>query len=95
MESKIERPKKRQKQFYSGKQREHTLKTQLIIQQKSEKILCLVNGKGRTHDFKLFKNSGVKFATLMKVIAEARRSRDCEDSSKSVKPRLRKRKERN
>ncbi len=70
MESKIERPKKRQKQFYSGKQREHTLKTQLIIQQKSEKILCLVNGKGRTHDFKLFKNSGVKFGTLMKVIAD-------------------------
>ncbi len=27
MESQIERPKKRQKQFYSGKQREHTLKT--------------------------------------------------------------------
>ena len=53
-----------------GKQREHTIKTQLIIQQKSEKILCLVNGKGRTHDFKLFKNSGVKFGTLMKVIAD-------------------------
>ncbi len=70
MESKIERPKKRQKQFYSGKQREHTLKTQLIIQQKSKKILCLVNGKGRTHDFKLFKNSGVKFGSLMKVIAD-------------------------
>jgi hypothetical protein len=64
MESKIERPKKRQKQFYSGKQREHTLKTQLIIQQKSKKILCLVNGKGRTHDFQLFKNSGVKFGSL-------------------------------
>ena len=70
MESKIERPKKRQKQFYSGKQREHTLKTQLVIQQKSGLIVCLVNGKGRTHDFKLFKNSGVKFGTLIKVIAD-------------------------
>jgi len=70
MESQIERPKRRQKQFYSGKQREHTLKTQLVIQQNNEKILCLVNGKGRTHDFKLFKNSGVKFCSLMKVIAD-------------------------
>jgi len=35
MESPIERPKKRQKQFYSGKQKEHTLKTQLVIKQKS------------------------------------------------------------
>ena len=70
MESQIERPKKRQKKFYSGKQKEHTLKTQLVIQQKTGKIVCIVNVKGRTHDFKLFKNSGVKFRTLMKVIAD-------------------------
>jgi hypothetical protein len=70
MESQIERPKKRQKQFYRGKQKEHTLKTQLIIRQKSSLIICLVNGKGRTHDFKLFKNSGVKFGDLLKVIAD-------------------------
>jgi hypothetical protein len=70
MESQIERPKKRQKQFYSGKQRKHTLKTQLVIQQKTGRIVCLVNGKGKTHDFKLFKNSGVKFGILMKVIAD-------------------------
>ena len=70
MESQIERPKKRQKQFYSGKQKEHTLKTQLIIKHKNKQILCLVNGKGRTHDFLLFKKSGVKFGTLIKVIAD-------------------------
>ena len=70
MESQIERPSRRQKEFYSGKQREHTLKTQLVINQKNQKILCLVNGKGRTHDFKLFKNSGVKFGSFMKVIAD-------------------------
>ena len=70
MESQIERPKKRQKQFYSGKQKEHTLKTQLVIQQKTGLIVCLVNGKGKTHDFKLFKNSGVKFGTLMRVLAD-------------------------
>ncbi|ACB54507.1 putative transposase, IS4 [Crocosphaera subtropica ATCC 51142] len=50
----IERPKKCRKQFYSGKQKEHTLKTQLVIQQKTGQIICIVNGKGKTHDFKLF-----------------------------------------
>ena len=70
MESQIERPKRRQKQFYSGKQRQHTLKTQLVIQQKTGQIVRLVNGKGQTHYFKLFKNSGVKFGTLTKVIAD-------------------------
>ena len=70
MESQIERPFKRQKQFYSVKQREHTLKTQLVIQQKTGRIVCLVKVKGRTHDLKLFKNSGVKLGNLMKVIAD-------------------------
>lgn len=70
MESSIERPKKRQKQFYSGKQKEHTLKTQVIIEQKSKKIICLVHEKGRVHDFKVFKNSGIKFGELLKVIAD-------------------------
>ncbi len=50
--------------------KEHTLKTQLVIQQQTGLIVCIVNGKGRTHDFKLFKNSGVKFGTLMRVLAD-------------------------
>ena len=70
MESQIERPQKYQKRFYSGKQKEHTLKTQLIIDQKSLKIICLKHGKGKTHDFKLFKNSGIKFSELLKLIAD-------------------------
>ena len=32
--------------------------------------MCLFNGKGKTYDFKLFKNSGVKFGDLIKVIAD-------------------------
>ena len=65
MESPIERPKKHQKRFYSGKQKEHTLKTQLIIEQKTLKIISLKHGKGKTHDFRLFKNSGIKFRELL------------------------------
>ncbi len=70
METPIERPSKHQKRFYSGKQGGHTLKTQAIIGQKTLKIMCLGHGKGRNHDFRLFKNSGVKFHKLVKLIAD-------------------------
>lgn len=61
---------KKSKKFFSGKQGEHTLKTQVVIHQKSTAIICLGHGKGRIHDFKLFKNSGIKFGELLKVIAD-------------------------
>ncbi|AUB41514.1 Harbinger transposase-derived nuclease domain [Nostoc flagelliforme CCNUN1] len=70
MESPIERPKIGQKRFFSGKQGEHTLKTQVIIHQKSSQIICLAHGLGKIHDFKLFKTSGVRFGELLKVIAD-------------------------
>ena len=70
MESPIERPLKYQKGFYSEKQGEHTLKTQVIIEQKTLTIICLGHGKGKIHDFRLFKTSGVKFSKLVKVIAD-------------------------
>lgn len=70
MESQIERPKKAQKRFFSGKQKKHTLKTQVIVQQKTAKIICLSHGKGKSHDFCLFKTSGAKFSELLKVIAD-------------------------
>ena len=70
MESPIERPSKHQKRFYSGKQREHTLKTQVVFGRKSNQIICLAHSQGKTHDFRLFKNSQTKFHQLLKVIAD-------------------------
>jgi hypothetical protein len=70
MESPIERPKKGQKKFFSGKQGEHTLKTQVVVCQKSGQVICLGHGKGRMHDFRLFKATKVKFGKLLKVIAD-------------------------
>ncbi len=70
MESPIERPTNHQKKFYSGKQRKHTLKTQVVFGQKTNKIMCLAHSKGKTHDFKLFKNSQTKFHKFLKVIAD-------------------------
>jgi len=70
MESPIERPQREQKKFFSGKQGEHTLKTQLVVYHKSGQIICIEHGRGRRHDFRLFKNSEVKFGRLLKVIAD-------------------------
>ena len=70
MESPIERPLQHQKSFYSGKHKQHTLKTQVVIGQKSNQIICLAHSKGKTHDFKLFKNSQTIFHKLLKVIAD-------------------------
>jgi transposase len=58
-ETPIERPKKKQKVFYSGKQKQHTLKCQVIIDRDTFEIICLYFGPGRTHDFKVFKASGI------------------------------------
>ncbi len=70
MESPIEKPQIRQKAFYSGKQKSHTLKTQVIVESQTLKIICLAQGKGKTHDFRLLKASRVKFGKSLKVIAD-------------------------
>lgn len=58
-ETPIERPKRRQRTFYSGKKKRHTLKCQVLIDQQSGKVICLFFGKGTQHDFKLFQASGI------------------------------------
>jgi hypothetical protein len=58
----IERPKRRQRQFYSGKKKRHTLKCQIVLNPKSGQIICTFLGKGRRHDFKRYQASGVHFA---------------------------------
>lgn len=60
-ETPIERPKRRQRRFYSGKKKRHTLKCQLVIERDTHRILCTFFGKGRQHDFKLFQCSGIHF----------------------------------
>ena len=48
--------KKKQKHYYSGKKKKHTLKTQVLVTL-TGKILAIDIDKGRTHDFKVFKQS--------------------------------------
>ncbi len=54
-ESPIERPKKKQRGYYSGKKKQHTFKAQVVVNQSNGQILCTAFAKGRVHDFRLFK----------------------------------------
>lgn len=60
-ETPIERPKRKQRLFYSGKKKQHTLKCQIILDRDTGEIICTFFGSGRSHDFNLFKASGIHF----------------------------------
>ena len=52
----IKNRKNLQKQYYSGKKKRHTQKSQVTVDKESKKIIATLFGKGRQHDFKLFKS---------------------------------------
>ncbi len=54
-EQPMERPVKKQRQWFSGKKKRHTITTQLIVCVTTLQILLVVCDKGRTHDFKILK----------------------------------------
>lgn len=60
-ETRIDRPKKNQKEWYSGKKKQHTIKTQIEIGAETLLIYSARFAKGSTHDFKLLKKSKVDF----------------------------------
>ena len=73
-ETPVERPKKKfeikkrvknrnnkQKHFYSGKKKRHTLKSQVVVDKNTKKVICTSFSNGKKHDFRLFKESGVRW----------------------------------
>ena len=48
----------------------HTLKAQVIIDRKSKRILSVMAGKGREHDFKLYKRCHVHFHSSTEVLGD-------------------------
>lgn len=54
-EQPIERPKKRQKAYYSGKKKQHTLKTELRIDSQGTIVSLSKSYPGSKHDFAIFK----------------------------------------
>jgi hypothetical protein len=70
-EQPIERPGDKQRQWYSGKKKRHTAKIQLIICLATLQILSVVCGKGRIHDFTLFKQCGLHLAEALEKYADS------------------------
>ena len=70
-EQPIERPTRKQRQFYSGKKTRHTIKAQLIVCVKTLQILLVVCGKGHTHDFTLLKHCQLRILKNLKKYADS------------------------
>ena len=70
-EQPIERPLKHQEDFFSGKKHRHTIKAQLIICALTLQILGVVTGKGRQHDFAVFKASRVLLNPNVLLLADS------------------------
>jgi hypothetical protein len=51
----------KQKRFYSGKKKKHTLKCQIVVDKKSQQIICTAFANGKRHDFRLLKSQKHKF----------------------------------
>ena len=69
-EHEIERPKKKQKKYYSGKQKYHTIKSQVLANTKSNEIICTAFSNGKTHDFSLFKKSKVRMNKEVELLGD-------------------------
>lgn len=61
-DSKIDRPIKNQRRYYSGKRKSHTLKVQVEIGEKTHLIYSVNFACGAIHDFKLYKQSKPDFS---------------------------------
>jgi IS5 family transposase len=70
-EQQIERPLKKQKDYYSGKKKKHTIKVQLIACSITLRILSVYCEKGSVHDFKIFKDSKLSIASEIKILADS------------------------
>jgi len=55
-ESPIERHKKSKGGIFR-KEKRHTLKTQVVVNKKTQEVICTDFLKGKRHDFRLFKES--------------------------------------
>lgn len=54
-EQSIERPKRRQKPYYSGKKKKHTLKTEIRVTRQGRIVHVSKTHPGSVHDFRVFK----------------------------------------
>src|SRR5215469_4274417 len=64
----INRPKEKQEEWYSGKKKKHTNKSQIIVNTASRKIYDVDQAPGSVHDFTLCKTSLLMLAVCLTVL---------------------------
>ncbi len=69
----IQRPKDNeiQREYYSGKKKKHTIKAQIIMNEKDKKIVAVSFDKGSVHDFKIFKNTTKDLPDFLHFLADS------------------------
>ncbi|KEI36078.1 mobile element protein ISF1, ORFB [Francisella sp. W12-1067] len=60
----------KQRHFYSGKKRRHTLKAQVVVDKKTKAVICTAFSNGKRHDFRLFKESKTYIHPEKRVITD-------------------------
>ena len=61
---------KKQRRYYSGKKKKHTLKLQILADAKTSDIICIAVSHGKTHDFNLFKESKLHIRPTIELLAD-------------------------
>ncbi|MGN6985932.1 transposase family protein, partial [Neisseria sp. P0008.S010] len=61
---------KKQRQYYSGKKKRHTVKIQVIYGRETEKIISIRTGMGAQHDMRLAKRHLAELYPYKIVIAD-------------------------
>lgn len=62
---------KKQKAYYSGKKKRHTVKSQVVINGRTRQVICTQHGRGTTHDFALYKESKLNFNEELELLADS------------------------
>ena len=67
----IERPEQKQRDYYFGKKKQHTIKVLLVVCLYTRLILAVRCGKGRRHDYKLFQESRLPLHKQAQIKADS------------------------
>ena len=67
---KIKNRNNRQKHFYSGRKKRHTIKSQIVVNKKMKEVVCTAFANGKCRDFKLFKRSKIHAHPEIKTITD-------------------------
>ena len=72
-EQQVERPKRQQKSYFSGKKKCHTMKTQIVINKEGEIINTSESVPGKNHDRKVSKKSAIlnSIPSDMKIMGDS------------------------